>query len=614
MDDDRSPHSLPGHGELEAGSASRFAMQVDSSHASLPSRPPHAPPQSLPVVAYGNLTPALIAQYDSYLDGMTSTPSNSTSTVTDPGTGNRAHVGAVTGRTLRADVNATHVAAGPLSSFATSPSTTSFQRLAHELDQEYQRYLDLCPLPSSTGTSARPEVEAAANAAAMTSQTLGAPSISAVRQYSEGQSFANIETPSVLPEYRGSSTVNDDSDDDEDVGEDDDDVSEFYEDLQATIRRRELDQTPYSRRRTGVPINGAPEGLHEVLPARTQTRLEDLAARHAILMGHREASRRRPTVMPTAPPSATATSPSYANSEAFLAQGVVKHEFTVASGFSIEPPSKADRDCPICYEPYGGKVTRSNEDAVRITACGHVFGRKCLETHVASGQPSSRLCPMCRSELWRSGAASFRSRHDFETMRLMRAWAAMDNKERMAIQQARVQDMNVRRGREQLRSGAADATGALLEEEPRAVELMESLQTSMTNNRPYLAALMHAAESRLVQGIGAAEPSNNGAIAENPILSRMSDTRRHFMAHLATSREHPLGRQNESEAEDTTATTLSGSSAVSGAGRAAQLRRVLSATVDYDYIRGGLELEDVDMLLEEAAAAAGAAFSGSGQI
>ena len=60
----------------------------------------------------------------------------------------------------------------------------------------------------------------------------------------------------------------------------------------------------------------------------------------------------------------------------------------------------ASPECPICYNAIAGKTTRNREEAVRITTCGHVFGRTCLETHVKSGHPSSRFCPMCRAELW----------------------------------------------------------------------------------------------------------------------------------------------------------------------------------------------------------------------
>ena len=94
----------------------------------------------------------------------------------------------------------------------------------------------------------------------------------------------------------------------------------------------------------------------------------------------------------------TATAvPAYATSEQFLANGITKHEFDNTTKGTDDPK---DRDCPICYTTYGGKITRTTEDAVRVNNCGHVFGRKCLQLHVASGHPSSSLCPMCRGPLY----------------------------------------------------------------------------------------------------------------------------------------------------------------------------------------------------------------------
>ena len=44
-----------------------------------------------------------------------------------------------------------------------------------------------------------------------------------------------------------------------------------------------------------------------------------------------------------------------------------------------------------------GKVAKGPEPAVRISSCGHVFGRRCLETWCEN----ARTCPMCRAELFK---------------------------------------------------------------------------------------------------------------------------------------------------------------------------------------------------------------------
>lgn len=77
---------------------------------------------------------------------------------------------------------------------------------------------------------------------------------------------------------------------------------------------------------------------------------------------------------------------------------------------SLPSSSAEDLDCPICHIPYANPPTTYvhpdigaglPEYAVQIQgrgACRHVFGRRCIEAHIRSGNPWSYTCPLCRVE------------------------------------------------------------------------------------------------------------------------------------------------------------------------------------------------------------------------
>ncbi|KAF2132306.1 hypothetical protein P153DRAFT_383196 [Dothidotthia symphoricarpi CBS 119687] len=73
----------------------------------------------------------------------------------------------------------------------------------------------------------------------------------------------------------------------------------------------------------------------------------------------------------------------------------------------LTPP---DPTCPICQLPYASPPQTYvhpllppdiPEYAVQINnrgPCTHVFGRRCVETHIRGRNPWSHTCPMCRAE------------------------------------------------------------------------------------------------------------------------------------------------------------------------------------------------------------------------
>lgn len=80
-----------------------------------------------------------------------------------------------------------------------------------------------------------------------------------------------------------------------------------------------------------------------------------------------------------------------------------------------DPMMLIDKTCPICKEEYAHpldavrKSEHGHECPVSVDlvaewwghrkCCGHIFGRKCLVKHLASGAQWSNKCPMCR-DIW----------------------------------------------------------------------------------------------------------------------------------------------------------------------------------------------------------------------
>lgn len=76
----------------------------------------------------------------------------------------------------------------------------------------------------------------------------------------------------------------------------------------------------------------------------------------------------------------------------------------------VIPTGSADMECPICQVPYASTPPTSvhpdlpsgeEEYAVQVqnkAECEHIFGRRCLEDHLRSGNPWSHKCPSCRTE------------------------------------------------------------------------------------------------------------------------------------------------------------------------------------------------------------------------
>lgn len=73
-------------------------------------------------------------------------------------------------------------------------------------------------------------------------------------------------------------------------------------------------------------------------------------------------------------------------------------------------PHPIDPTCPICHNPYASPPPPythpllpdgNPEYAIQIHdrgSCTHVFGRRCVETHIRGRDPWSHSCPMCRAE------------------------------------------------------------------------------------------------------------------------------------------------------------------------------------------------------------------------
>lgn len=82
-----------------------------------------------------------------------------------------------------------------------------------------------------------------------------------------------------------------------------------------------------------------------------------------------------------------------ASKEDFIASGITL--------ITIADLGPSDRECDICKLEYGDKELNDEpESPVKINACGHVFGQKCLEKHVAGNRDYARRCPMCRDLLY----------------------------------------------------------------------------------------------------------------------------------------------------------------------------------------------------------------------
>jgi hypothetical protein len=77
---------------------------------------------------------------------------------------------------------------------------------------------------------------------------------------------------------------------------------------------------------------------------------------------------------------------------------------------SLPTASPADRECPICHNAYAEPPASyvhpdisddKEEYALQVQnrgACRHIFGRRCIEAHIRSGNPWSHTCPLCRAE------------------------------------------------------------------------------------------------------------------------------------------------------------------------------------------------------------------------
>lgn len=77
---------------------------------------------------------------------------------------------------------------------------------------------------------------------------------------------------------------------------------------------------------------------------------------------------------------------------------------------SLPRSSPEDRTCPICHDPYASPPrdyvhpdigAGHAEYAVQVRnrgTCRHIFGRRCIETHIRGGNPWSHTCPICRVE------------------------------------------------------------------------------------------------------------------------------------------------------------------------------------------------------------------------
>lgn len=107
---------------------------------------------------------------------------------------------------------------------------------------------------------------------------------------------------------------------------------------------------------------------------------------------------------------------------------------------SLSDPSlkdNTDTDCSICHIAYANPPQNyvhpdlpdgEKEYAVEIQnrgTCKHIFGRRCLEQHIRSGNPWSHTCPLCRTE-WFSAPNSGRREILMDVERTLTALAALD--------------------------------------------------------------------------------------------------------------------------------------------------------------------------------------------
>lgn len=86
------------------------------------------------------------------------------------------------------------------------------------------------------------------------------------------------------------------------------------------------------------------------------------------------------------------TTPTCISRQEFLANGATQLS-------SIALPAD-EKEGSICYVEFGNSAEEEVEDAVKIKKCGHIFGQRCLQTHVAGAGNSARRCPMCRTRLF----------------------------------------------------------------------------------------------------------------------------------------------------------------------------------------------------------------------
>jgi hypothetical protein len=78
--------------------------------------------------------------------------------------------------------------------------------------------------------------------------------------------------------------------------------------------------------------------------------------------------------------------------------------------YSLPNTSPLDQQCPICHNLYSDPPEDYvrplfppgfAEYAVQVRnrgLCEHIFGRRCIESHIRSGTPWSHTCPLCRAE------------------------------------------------------------------------------------------------------------------------------------------------------------------------------------------------------------------------
>lgn len=129
----------------------------------------------------------------------------------------------------------------------------------------------------------------------------------------------------------------------------------------------------------------------------------------------------------------------------------------------LNSSANADKKCPICHnlyiDPPQGYVhpdfpedEDEDEYAVQIKnreGCTHIFGRRCLECHVRSGNPWSHTCPLCRME-WLPAPNAGRRAMLGDVERTLNHLAALDLDNEKARQELREVEAALERTREAL--------------------------------------------------------------------------------------------------------------------------------------------------------------------